>query len=152
MPFDAASRRQAVDRRHAESGEESGWAEIVAGEAARMLRAMLSNDPRPHFFHQSNLIGGEDGDDLLFDVVDAALAGYGALVAAAPVLQPTFRQIGDLLGPPAGCSGRAARRHDHHAHRRSWCPDRQLRYGGTRLGWVDVAPGETRVAVAAPGD
>ena len=25
-------------------------------------------------------------------------------------------------------------------------------YGGTRLGWVDVAPGETRVAVAAPGD
>jgi hypothetical protein len=168
VPFDAAFRRQAVDRHGTESGARRGWAEIVAAEAARMLGAMLANDPRPHFFHQSNLIGGDNGDDLLREVIDAVLDRFREVVPAAPIVQPTFSEIGDLL----------ARRQVFAAALRGGTVTvltngRRIRivnsgpeavavpltgvaagpmYAGARSGWVSVAPGEAMMAVARTGE
>ena len=49
-------RRLRADRRgHDLPHEPASWGEYVASETRVMFRHLTGNDPRPHFFHQSNL-------------------------------------------------------------------------------------------------
>jgi hypothetical protein len=62
----------------------TGWTEqIVPGQVKIILAAVLNNDPRPFFLHQSNLTG----DRLGYPVMDKVLAAYRAVYgASAPVV------------------------------------------------------------------
>ena len=66
-----------------------GW--IVPREARAMLLHALSNDPRPHYAHQSNLAE----DRLLYPVLERALADYRGLFAAdVPLVSLTLAEAG----------------------------------------------------------
>ena len=63
----------------------------------------MSNDPRPHYFHQSNLAAADtaqapsDGR-LFYALLDAVLARYRQyLKPEVPLLQPTLGETGALL-------------------------------------------------------
>jgi len=62
----------------------TGWTSvIVPGQAQIVLNAVLNNDPRPFFMHQSNLTG----DRLGYPVMDAVLSAYRAVYApSAPLV------------------------------------------------------------------
>jgi hypothetical protein len=60
------------------------WDEYVNAETRIMFRHVMDNDPRPHYFHQSNL--AEDG--IMYDVVDALLQRYSSYV------KPSLVQLG----------------------------------------------------------
>lgn len=51
--------------------------QVVGGESRRILNAVLSNDPRPHYFHQSNLITGDDenASAVMYVLLDAGSSG-----------------------------------------------------------------------------
>jgi len=67
---------------------------IVPSEARVMLRHMISNDPRPHYVHQSNLAE----DRLVYPVIDAAMAQYRTIYARnATLLNPTMTEAAELL-------------------------------------------------------
>lgn len=68
------------------------WERYVDAEATIMLGHLLTNDPRPHYLHQSNL--AEDG--VMYDVVDTALDRYHRLLTT-PLTQPTLTHAGTLL-------------------------------------------------------
>ena len=68
------------------------WADYVKSESTIMLRHVLTNDPKPHYVHQSNL--AEDGT--MYPVVDAMLERYAKYVKV-PIQQPTFSGSGVLL-------------------------------------------------------
>jgi len=68
------------------------WDEYVASEVGIMFRHLLGNDPRPHFFHQSNL--AEDGT--MYPIVDGVLARYAQYVKL-PIVQPAFREAGQIM-------------------------------------------------------
>src|SRR5258708_4253850 len=61
----------------------TGWTSfIVPGQVQIVYRALLNNDPRPFFMHQSNLTG----DRLGYPVMDGILSAYGAVYApSAPI-------------------------------------------------------------------
>lgn len=64
---------------------------IVPREARAMLLHALSNDPRPHYAHQSNLAE----DRLLYPVLERALADYRGLFAAdVPLVSLTLAEAG----------------------------------------------------------
>ncbi|MFJ8655868.1 hypothetical protein ACIRNU_26290 [Streptomyces rochei] len=71
---------------------ETGYAEhIVPLETRIALGHVLSNDPRPHFIHQSNLAE----DRIAYPVLDGVLEGYAALFAdSAPVVNLRMADIG----------------------------------------------------------
>jgi hypothetical protein len=76
LPHDAATASQVLDRLRSEG--QPGvlpFDQVVDGESRRILNAVLSNDPRPHYFHQSNLITGDDenASALMYVLLDAAL-------------------------------------------------------------------------------
>ena len=65
---------------------------------------MMGNDPRPHYFHQTNLMsqtnGGVNGsgDGLFYETMNPLLAQYGQYFnSTAPIEQLTMAQIGTLL-------------------------------------------------------
>jgi hypothetical protein len=68
------------------------WSQYVTSEVGIMFRHVLGNDPRPHYFHQSNL--AEDG--VLYPVIDALLAKYRTYFNL-PVVQPTLGRAGAVL-------------------------------------------------------
>ena len=68
------------------------WDQYVDSEATIMLRHVLTNDPRPHYFHQANL--AEDGT--FYPVADEVLARYKAYVKPA-LAQPTFTNSSTYL-------------------------------------------------------
>ena len=79
------------------------WPDVLAVEAARIFTTVMSNDPRPHYFHQSNLAAADatqapsDGR-LLYALLDAVLARYRRHVKPQePLLQPTLGETGELL-------------------------------------------------------
>ena len=132
------------------------YAQYVNSEATIMLRHLLTNDPRPHYFHQSNL--AEDGT--LYPVADEVLKRYTTLLSV-PLYQPTFRQSSLILarqgawatggGAVSGWvmdgkvyvqSGTAADVPITGAGAGSW-------YGGTQSGWFKVAGGATAVVITA---
>jgi hypothetical protein len=87
--------------------------QIVASVDQNMFLHMMGNDPRPHYFHQTNLMGPSTtvastgtppatapatGDGLYYETMNPLLAQYHQYFAAnAPIEQPTMSQIGTLL-------------------------------------------------------
>jgi hypothetical protein len=66
-----------------------------------MFTHMMGNDPRPHYFHQTNLAQSRSAEGaVLYPLVDAVVALYERYfsTASAPIQQLTHTQIGDLLG------------------------------------------------------
>jgi hypothetical protein len=79
--------------------------QIVASVDQNMFQHMMGNDPRPHYFHQTNLMSSStsgvdgDGDGLYYETLNPLLAEYNQYFAAnAPIEQPTMAEIGVLLG------------------------------------------------------
>ena len=69
-------------------------------ESDRIFGHMMGNDPRPHYFHQTNLAESNRAEGaVLYPVVDATLALYDRyfVAASAPIQQLTHAQIGTLL-------------------------------------------------------
>jgi len=102
LSHDAATETQALDRlRHAGGVDGDSWKQVIEVEAKRIFATMISNDPRPHYCHQSNLIGACDGRQapgLLYELLDAVLRRYERYMAPdAPIAQPTLAEIGKLL-------------------------------------------------------
>jgi hypothetical protein len=75
------------------------WAEYVANEKQIMFRHLMGNDPRPHYFHESNIAETSNPEGgLLYKVVDALLADYRSYFADnAPLVQLNKTQAGDEL-------------------------------------------------------
>ncbi len=73
----------------------TGYADhIVPLETRIALGHALSNDPKPHFIHQSNLAE----DRIAYPVLDGVLDGYQALFADdTPLVNPRMRDIGAEL-------------------------------------------------------
>ena len=83
--------------------------QIIASVDAGMFQHMMGNDPRPHYFHQTNLMSQTTGpatsvgDGLYYETMNPLLAQYHTYFAAnAPIVQLTMGQIGTLLGEQAG--------------------------------------------------
>ncbi|GAA2514051.1 hypothetical protein [Pilimelia columellifera] len=67
---------------------------IVPVEARVMLGHMITNDPRPHYVHQSNITE----DRILYPVLDTVLAEYRAIYANhVTLLNPTMTEASELL-------------------------------------------------------
>ncbi|MBV9417214.1 MAG: hypothetical protein JO363_19670 [Solirubrobacterales bacterium] len=169
LPFDAATRRQAVDRwrTHRRAGASPTWEQVVAAEAMRILITMLSNDPRPHYFHQSNLVSSQVGESedgaLLCELIDAVLDRYRRAVSGMPIAQPTFGEVGDLIRDRtawgAACAaGTVTAYREAPGVRIENRSGAGLRvpltgtvagswYGPTRSGWILAEPGETFIAL-----
>jgi hypothetical protein len=102
LPYDAVTPEEALDRLRLRGDIEdcATWEAVIAREATRVLSAMLGNDPRPHYCHQSNLIlgHGEAGATLLTGIVDAVWERYRRSFAPnMPILQPTMSESGRIL-------------------------------------------------------
>jgi len=88
------------------------FAEVVADVDTNMFQHVMGNDPRPHYFHQPNLMGTppagppttgtppatlpSKGDGLFYSVLNPLLEQYDAYFNT-PLEQPTMAQIGALL-------------------------------------------------------
>ncbi len=69
--------------------------EILDSELAIMMRAMLSNDPRPGYSHQANLAG----DQILLEVLGALINRYRSYFASnTPFIKPTMQAASIELG------------------------------------------------------
>jgi hypothetical protein len=101
LPHDAATASQVLDRLRSDG--QPGvltFEQVVVGESRRIFNAVLSNDPRPHYFHQSNLItgGDEHASALMYTLLDAVLERWNDhLRDDVPLLQPTLSEVGRLL-------------------------------------------------------
>ena len=74
------------------------WAEYIDSEARIMFRHIVGNDPRPHYFHQTNIAMTNTTGGTLYKLVDALRAQYTRYYADnAPLVQLSMRQIGDEL-------------------------------------------------------
>jgi hypothetical protein len=78
----------------------ASWSDYVRAESDRIFGHMMGNDPRPHYFHQTNLAESDQPDGAVFyPVLNATLADYARWFnASAPILQLTPTQISDQLG------------------------------------------------------
>ncbi|MFZ1153924.1 MAG: hypothetical protein WAN93_03355, partial [Solirubrobacteraceae bacterium] len=90
----------------------ANFAEVVNSIDTNMFQHVMGNDPRPHYFHQPNLMGtpppGEPttgtppatlpsvGDGLFYSVMNPLLVEYNGYFNA-PIEQLTVAQIGQLL-------------------------------------------------------
>ncbi|MGO9921062.1 MAG: IPT/TIG domain-containing protein, partial [Isosphaeraceae bacterium] len=88
------------------------FAEIVSDVDTNMFQHVMGNDPRPHYFHQPNIMGSPPpgpptsgtppatsktvGDGLFYSVLNPLLEQYSKYFSA-PIEQPTMAQIGQLL-------------------------------------------------------
>ena len=80
--------------------------QIVASIDQGMFAHMMGNDPRPSYFHQTNLMSQATGvtadssgcTSLFCETLDPLLTQYNTYFASnAPIEQPTMAQIGTLL-------------------------------------------------------
>jgi hypothetical protein len=90
----------------------ANFAEIVASVDTNMFQHVMGNDPRPHYFHQPNLMGAPPpgppttgtppatlpsvGDGLFYSVLNPLLEQYNQYFNVA-IEQLTMAQIGQLL-------------------------------------------------------
>jgi hypothetical protein len=88
------------------------FAEVVASVDTNMFQHVMGNDPRPHYFHQPNMMGTpppgapttgtppatlpSKGDGLFYSVLNPLLEEYDAYFNTQ-LEQPTMAQIGALL-------------------------------------------------------
>ena len=141
------------------------WADYVTSETNVMFRHLTGNDPRPHFFHQSNLADYNpalpDTDPnqggILYPVIDALVGRYEAAYdrAKAPLIQLNTTEIADTL---ARADAWAAARASVSAYvqdgrvyvRNAGTAAVQVPltgttagdlYGGQRSGWISLAAG-----------
>jgi len=88
--------------------EAATWEVFVERESQLMFTHMMGNDPRPHYFHQTNLAQSRSAEGaVLYPVVDATVALYERYFSttSAPIQQLTHTQIGDLLGRQSTWAG-----------------------------------------------
>ena len=109
------------------------FADVVGNVDTNMFQHVMGNDPRPHYFHQPNLMGSPPpdrpttgtppatpenvGDGLFYSVLNPLLEQYNKYFNA-PIEQPTMAQIGATARPAAGLEQRAERRPGERLHRR----------------------------------
>ncbi len=90
----------------------ANFAEIVNDVDTNMFQHVMGNDPRPHYFHQTNLMGSPPpgpattgtppatspsvGNGLFYSVMNPLLEEYNQYFNT-PFEQPTMAQIGELL-------------------------------------------------------
>lgn len=154
---------------------EATWAEYVASETQVMFRHLTGNDPRPHYFHQSNLADYNAGlpdvhpdqGGILYPVIDALVGRYEAAYNrdVARLVQLTPTEIAATLARQeawaAGAASVSAWLQDGHVYVRNrgatpvtvpltGIADAEP-YGGQRSMWVTLAPGqEANFAPAEP--
>lgn len=76
--------------------ETRSFSEILDAEADATLRHMLSSEPFPHYFHQSNLhVYDEAGGILQFDWLERVLSEYERWITL-PVDSPRFDELAEL--------------------------------------------------------
>jgi hypothetical protein len=100
LPHDAATASQVLDRLRSQGQPVLTFDQVVDGESRRILNAVLGNDPRPHYFHQSNLITGDDenASALIYVLLDAVLERWREHLSDDVALhQPTLSEVGRLL-------------------------------------------------------
>src|ERR1700728_925612 len=90
----------------------ANFAEIVKDVDTNMFQHVMGNDPRPHYFHQPNLMGSPPpgpatteappatsptvGNGLFYSVLNPLLEEYNSYFNT-PLEQPTMAQIGQIL-------------------------------------------------------
>jgi hypothetical protein len=141
------------------------WEDVVASESRIMFTHMMGNDPRPHYFHQTNLAESEAREGaVLYPVVDAVRSTYdGYFASNAPIAQLTYSQIGDLLARQGAWATASARTVTGYIEGREVVvtnggegelpvplsgTEVGSSYAGTRSGWDDAPRGTTRYAAA----
>jgi hypothetical protein len=134
----------------------ASFAQIVASVATNMFLHVMGNDPRPHFFHQTNLAG----DGVLYSVLNSLLAQYRQYFnASAPIVQLTESQSGALLAEQqAWNNALAAGKASGYIQGNQVTIENSTGvplsapltgtsvgtlYGGIRSGWTSVAAGTT---------
>ncbi len=168
LPHDAATQAQVLDRIRSEGRREvHSYSQVVDSEARRIFNSAVSNDPLPHYFHQSNLIGadepgGHGSPGIVYPLLDAVLDRYAAHVATdVPLVQPTFGEVGRLLwrlrkwrGALAAGSVEASLHGTvvmivNRSRRPVEVPltgtSAGEQYAGRKSGWVALSPGKTTV-------
>ena len=115
----------------------TGWdSYIVPGQVRIIVAAMLNNDPRPFFMHQSNLTGDRIGYAVMDGVLSAYRAVYGA---SAPIVNlPMF--------------GGGAALHDQSLWGQVLHAGRRQRLGAGRHRHHQRAAGHAGARDDAPGD
>jgi hypothetical protein len=147
----------------------ASWNDIVEAESQRIFGHMMGNDPRPHYFHQTNLAESSSPEGAVFyPVLDATIAEYkGFFNATAPILQLTPTQISALLSEQEAWATASASTVTGYIEGGSVTITNTARaaatiplsgteagtlYGGTRSGWIAAARGSSThtAAVAWP--
>ncbi|MBV8929978.1 MAG: hypothetical protein JO152_12720, partial [Mycobacteriaceae bacterium] len=135
---------------------------IVKSIDQGMFQHMMGDDPRPHYFHQTNLMSQHtgsvngQGDGLFYETMNPLLAEYNQYFAAsAPIEQLTMAQIGTLLNEQAAweanntVSGYIQGNQVTITNSGSGAVETPLSgittvgslYGGTQSGWASVPAG-----------
>lgn len=151
------------------------WAEYVESETRVMFRHLAGNDPRPHYFHQSNLADHRsdlpdvhpDQGGILYPVIDALVGRYDAAFnrVTTPLVQLDMSEIAAVLARQEAWKAGAASVDAWVQDGRVYVRNRGATpvtvpltgiadtepYGGQRSTWVTLAPGqEARYAPAEP--
>ena len=144
------------------------WDDYVAAESDRIFQHMMGNDPRPHYFHQTNLAESDDPEGAIFyPVLDAMLARYRTYFnSTMPIVQLTHTQIGTLVERQDRWASASASTVTGYIEGADVSivnggeaivlpltgTEVGTLYGGTRSGWVSAAGGTSRhrAAIAWP--
>jgi hypothetical protein len=174
LAYDVATAKQLLDRlRSTGQAPDESWPQLIWREARRILVKLLGNDPRPHFFHQSNLLANENGENgsgssLVCELLDRVLVLYQSLVLPSmPIVQPTLAEIGQGLlrlnaWREAAAGGQIVAYVEADGvrilNRATAALELPLtgtmlgeQYGGSRSAWISVPPGMTFVERANAG-
>jgi len=142
------------------------WEDIVELESQLIFSHMMGNDPRPHYFHQTNLADSRASEGAVFyPVLNATLERYERYFSSssAPIQQLTHSQIGELLGRQSSWASVNASTVVGYIEGEEVVVTNGERvaepvpvsgtefgssYGGTRSGWDEDAAGTTRYRAA----
>jgi hypothetical protein len=139
------------------------FAQIVESAATNMFGHVMGNDPRPHYFHQTNIAG----EGILYNVLNTLLAEYHQYFnSSAPIIQLTESQSGALLLEQQAWSNALAA-----GNLSGYMQGNQVTitnttgaaisapltgtsvgtlYGGIKSGWTGVPAGSTSYTTTAP--
>jgi hypothetical protein len=138
------------------------FAQIVESAATNMFGHVMGNDPRPHYFHQTNIAG----EGILYNVLNTLLAEYHQYFnSSAPIVQLTESQSGALLLEQQAWSNALAA-----GKVSGYLQGNQVTitntgtaisvpvtgttvgtlYGGIKSGWTSVPAGSTSYTTTAP--